>query len=141
MQKFKFCREFMVLMFFTAVFVVSVPTPVAAQDGGLLYVVEFKANEAGTPMTREQAIELLEGLIVPSLDALAKNGKIRAGGVLVGARSGVFIVGAKSHDEVTELVRSLPAWGVWEWEIMPLESFAHRSALETTVIQGLRAQK
>ncbi len=84
---------------------------------------------------------MLEKLIVPSLDNLAKEGKIRAGGLLVGARAGVFIAGAKSHDEVTELVRALPAWGGWDWKLTPLESFAHRTALETKVIQGLRAQK
>jgi hypothetical protein len=92
-------------------------------------------------VTRDQAIELLEGLIVPSLDALATNGKIRAGGLLVGARAGVFIVGAKSHIKVIEPVRALPAWGVSEWDITPLETFAHRAARETKIIQGLRAQK
>jgi hypothetical protein len=52
-----------------------------------------------------------------------------------------FIVAARSHDEVTDLVRALPAWGVWGWKVKPLESFAHRAALEKKVVQELRAKK
>ncbi len=129
------------LVLIIAVLMASTPPSVAAQGENMLYLVEFKATEAKPPTTREQAIELLEKLIVPSLENLAKDGKIHAGGALVGARAGVFIVGAKSHDEVTELVYALPAWGVWAWKVTPLDSFAHRADLEKKVVQGLRAQK
>jgi len=129
------------LVLIIAVLMASTPPSVAAQGENMLYLVEFKATEAKPPTTREQAIELLEKLIVPSLENLAKDGKIHAGGLLVGARAGVFIVGAKSHDEVTELVYALPAWGVWHWKVTPLDSFAHRADLEKKVVQGLRAQK
>jgi hypothetical protein len=107
----------------------------------MLYLVEFQANEAGTPTSPEQAAELLDQLIVPSLESLSTNGNIHAGGLLVGARSGVFIVAAKSHDEVTELVRALPAWGVWDWKVTPLEGFDHRAGLEKKVIQQIHAAK
>ncbi|TDJ70753.1 MAG: hypothetical protein E2O38_10160 [Proteobacteria bacterium] len=129
------------LVLIIAVLMASTPPSVAAQGENMLYLVEFKATEAKPPTTREQAIELLEKLIVPSLENLAKDGKIHAGGLLAGARAGVFIVGAKSHDEVTELVYALPAWGVWHWKVTPLDSFAHRADLEKKVVQGLRAQK
>ena len=129
------------LVLIIAVLMASTPPSVAAQGENMLYLVEFKATEAKPPTTREQAIELLEKLIVPSLENLAKDGKIHAGGALVGARAGVFIVGAKSHDEVVELVYALPAWGVWAWKVTPLDSFAHRADLEKKVVQGLRAQK
>jgi hypothetical protein len=104
-----------------------------------LYLVEFEATEAGAPTSRDQAITLLDQLIVPSLENLGKDGRIRAGGLLVGARAGVFVVGAKSHDEVTELVRALPAWGVWHWKVTPLDSFAHRADVEKKAVQKLRA--
>lgn len=112
----------------------------AAQDSDLLYLVEFEATDAGAPTSREQAIELLEQLIVPSLESLAKDARVSAGGLLVGARAGVLVVTAKSHDEVTGFVRALPAWGVWNWKVTPLESFAHRAGLEKQVVQQLRAQ-
>jgi hypothetical protein len=115
--------------------------PSGAAQGNMLYLVESEATEAGAPTTREQAVALLEQLIIPSLENLAKDGKIRAGGLFVGARAGVLIVGATSHDEVTDLVRALPAWGVWSWKVTPLESFAHRADLEKKVVRQLRAKK
>jgi|GEM_PF-361414 len=129
------------LALIATVLMASNPRPVAAEGDSMFYLVKFEATEAGAPTTREQAIELLDKLIVPSLEKLAKDGRIRAGGLLVGARAGVFVVSAKSHDEVTEFVRALPAWGVWNWKVTPLESFAHRADLEKKVIQELRAQK
>ena len=118
----------------------TTPPSVAAQ-GNMLYLVEFETSEAGAPTTREQAVALLEQLIIPSLENLAKDGKIRAGGLFVGARAGVLIVSATSHDEVTGIVRALPAWGVWGWKVTPLESFAHRANLEKKMVQKLRAKK
>ena len=129
------------LALMTMLLMTSAPPAGAAEGGDMLYLVEFKATEAGAPTTREQAIELLEQLIVPSLESLVKDAKIRAGGLLVGARAGVLVVAAKSHDEVTEFVRALPAWGVWDWKVTPLESFAHRADLEKQVVQQLRAQE
>ncbi len=120
--------------------VAVVPTPVSAQGEGMLYLVEFEASAAGAPAGPAQALALLETQIVPSLEALGKEGRIKAGGILVGARAGVFIVAAKSHDEVTAMVRALPAWGVWEWTVTPLESFASRAALEKKNTSALRAQ-
>ena len=137
MRGFKIFRVVMALSLVAMVGIVSSPAPAVAQGESMLYLVEFKANEAGVPSNPEQAIELLEQLIVPSLESLAADTKIRAGGLLVGSRAGVFLVAAKSHDEVTELVRALPAWGVWGWKVTPLESFTHRAELEKQVIKGL----
>jgi len=89
----------------------------------MLYLVEFEATQAGAPTSREQTIELLDKLVIPTLESLGK------------------VVGATSKDEVTELVRALPAWGIMQWKVTPLETFAHRADLEKKVVQGLRAQK
>ena len=107
----------------------------------MLYLVEFEATQAGAPTSREQTIELLDKLVIPTLESLGKDGKVLAGGIVAGARAGAFVVGAKSQDEVTELVRALPAWGIMQWKVTPLETFAHRADLEKQVVQGLRAQK
>ena len=141
MQNFARFMGIPALALIATVLMASNPIPVAAQGDSMLYLVKFEATEAGSPTTREQAIELLDKLVVPTLEKLTKEGRIRAGGLMVGARAGVFIVAAKSHDEVTELVRGLPAWGVWNWKVTPLESFAHRADLEKKVVQELRAQK
>ena len=107
----------------------------------MLYLVEFEATQAGAPTSREQTIELLDKLVIPTLESLGKDGKVRAGGIAGGTLAGAFVVGAKSKDEVTELVRALPAWGIMQWKVTPLETFAHRAYLEKKVVQGLRTQK
>jgi muconolactone delta-isomerase len=106
-----------------------------------LYLVEFEATEAGAPTNREQKIEQLEKLVIPTIESLGKDGKVRTGGVVAGSFAGAFVVGAKSNDEVTELVRALPAQGIMQWKVTPLETFAHRVDLEKKVVEGLRAQK
>ena len=107
----------------------------------MLYLVEFEATQAGAPTSREQTIELLDKLVIPTLESLGKDGKVRAGGIVVGTLAGAFVVEAKSKDEVSELVRALPARGIMQWKVTPLETFAHRADLEKQVVQGLRAQK
>jgi len=75
----------------------------------MLYLVEFEATQAGTPTSREQAIELLDKRIIPTLESLGKDAKVRAGGIAGDTLAGAFVVGAKSKDEVNEFVRALPA--------------------------------
>ena len=110
-------------------------------ESNMLYLVEFEATQGGAPTSREQTIELLDKLVIPTLESLGKDGKVRAGGIVVGTLAGAFMVGAKSKAEVTELVRALPAWGIMQWKVTPLETFAHQADLEKKVVQGLRTQK
>ena len=107
----------------------------------MLYLVKGVASQAGTPTMPAQAIELLQRQVIPSLEALAQHqtdGKILAGGIVVGARAAVFIVEAASHEEVTNLVRNLPFWGILEWEVTPLETFTHRATLERQQVEKLQ---
>jgi muconolactone delta-isomerase len=107
----------------------------------MVYLVEFEAAQAGTPTSRKQTIELLDTRIIPTLESLETEGKVRAGGIATGTLAGAFVVGAQSKDEVNELVRALPAWGIMQWKVTPLETFAHRADIEKKVVQGLRTQK
>ena len=45
----------------------------------MLYLVEFEATQAGAPTSREQTIELLDKLVIPTLESLGKDVKVRAG--------------------------------------------------------------
>ncbi len=112
-----------------------------ATNRDMLYLVEFEATQAGAPTNREQMIERLDTLVIPTLESLGKDSKVRAGGIVIDTLTGAFVVGAKSKDEVTELVRALPAWGIMQWKVTPLETFAHRADLEKKVVQELRTQK
>jgi len=111
------------------------------RNATMLYLVEFEATQAGAPTNREQTIDQLDKLVIPTLESLGKEGKVRAGGIAGGTLAGAFVVGAMSKDEVTELVRALPAWGIMQWKVTPLETFAHRADIEKKVVQGLRMQK
>jgi hypothetical protein len=106
-----------------------------------LYLVEFETATAGASTSREQMIERLDKLIIPTLENLGKDGKIRAGGITVDTLAGVFVVEAKSENEVTELLRALPAQGIIQWKVTQLETFAHRADIEKKTVQGLRTQK
>jgi hypothetical protein len=108
---------------------------------GTLHLVEFEAAQAGAPTNREQTIERLDKLVIPTLESLGKDGKVRAGGITIGTLAGAFVVEAKSKDEVSELLRALPAQGIMQWKVTPLETFAHWADIERKVVQGLLSQK
>ena len=86
-------------------------------------------------------IEQLDKLVIPTLERLGKDGKVRAGGMVVDTLAGAFVVEAKSKDEMTELVHALSAWSIMQWKVTPIETFAHRVDIEKKVVEGLRSQK
>ena len=88
----------------------------------------------------EEAFQLLQEIVVPSLDQLAKlkdEGKILAGGLPVGDRAVVFIVKAADNNEVDQLVRNIPLWPGMDWDVTPLQSFKGRASMESKAIQQL----
>jgi hypothetical protein len=81
---------------------------------------------------------LLKNVVLPTFDQLTKlekEGKI-TGGVPVGDRALVFIIEASSNEEVDNLLRSLPLWGVLEWKVVPLQTFEGRAAIESKIVEG-----
>ncbi len=89
----------------------------------------------------EEAVRVLEQLVLPGFDALIRleaDKKILAGGLPVGERAVAFIVEASSHDEVDRLLRGLPLWGVLEWKVTPLESFAGRAEQERAIVAAVK---
>jgi muconolactone delta-isomerase len=92
----------------------------------------------------EEAVEILEEVVLPTFDALMKleaQKKIVAGGLPVGDRAFVFIVEAASNEELDRLLRSIPAWGVLEWHVTPLQSFAGRAAQERDVVKQFKKRR
>ena len=84
---------------------------------------------------------MLEKGVLPTFDhliALESDSKIRAGGIPVADRALVFVVEASSNDAVDRLVRDIPAWGVFDWQVTPLVSFSERKAKEREVVEQLR---
>jgi hypothetical protein len=105
--------------------------------------VQYLVHGSGGPgfAGGEEALQVLEQGILPTFDhllALEKEGKILAGGLPVADRAFVFIVEASSNDEVDRLIRDLPAWGVLDWEVTPLQTLSGRAAKEREVVEQLR---
>jgi hypothetical protein len=89
----------------------------------------------------EEALKILEKIILPSFEALIKlegEKKILGGGLPVGERSFVFIMEASSNEELDEVLRTIPMWGALDWEVTPLTSFAARAAKERKVVKEIR---
>jgi muconolactone delta-isomerase len=86
----------------------------------------------------EEAVQVLENIVIPSLEQLAAEKKILAGGLPVGDRAVAFIMEAASHDEADQLVRSIPLWSGMDWEVTPLQSFAGRAAMESAAVHQIR---
>ena len=104
------------------------------------YLVE--AARGPLPASPEQAIALLEGTVIPHFEYMVRlksQGKLLAGGLPVGDRAFVCIIEAASNDEADRIVRDMPAWGVLEWKVTPLQSVEARAEMERKVLQTLKA--
>lgn len=92
----------------------------------------------------EGTIQVLEKGIIPTFDALLKleaEKKILAGGLPLGDRAFVFIADASSNEELDEVLRKLPAWGVLKWQVTALQSFAGRATQERKILTELKKGK
>jgi len=91
--------------------------------------------------SEEEAIEVLESVVLPSFTEfvrLEKEKKIIAGGLPVGDRSFVFIVEAKSNDELDRMLRRIPMWGTLDWEVTALQTFSGRAEQERQAVKELK---
>lgn len=89
----------------------------------------------------EEALYVLENIILPSFDILVKlekKKKILAGGLPVGDRAFTFVMEAASNEEVDRTLRGIPMWGSLEWEVVPLQSFEGRAAQERDIVKQLK---
>lgn len=99
------------------------------------------ASEGPGFSSPEEAIQVLEKGVLPTLDVLMKleaDNKIVAGGLPVGERKFVFILEASSSEEADQILRDIPAWGVFKWQVMPLQSFRGRAEKERSVVSDLK---
>jgi hypothetical protein len=94
------------------------------------------ASEGPGFASLEEALQILEEIVLPSFEALIKleaEKKILAGGLAVGERTFMFIIEASSNEELDEVLRNIPMWGSINWEVIPLTSFEARAAKERRV--------
>ena len=104
--------------------------------------MQYLVSATGSPglASPAETLKVLEDQVLPLFESLmrwAAEKKILAGGVPVGGRALVFIAEASSHSDLDRMLRSLPMWGLFKWEVMALESFAGRAAQEREFVQRL----
>lgn len=104
--------------------------------------MQYLVSGTGGPgfTTPAESLKALEDLVLPLFESLMRwsaEKKILAGGVPVGNRSLVFIIEAASHGELDRMLRSLPMWSRFTWDVTPLETFAGRAAQEREFVQRL----
>ena len=113
----------------------------AAERQKMKYLVT--ASEGPGWSTPEEALKVLEKGVLPTFDILLKleaEKRIVAGGLPVGERKLIFILEASSNEEVDQVLRDIPLWGVLKWEVIPLESFDGRAQKERSVLSELKKQ-
>jgi hypothetical protein len=104
--------------------------------------MQYLVSASGGPgyASPVETLKFLEDQVLPlfeSLMRLENKKRILAGGVPVGDRALVFIVEAASHGEVDRMLRILPMWSLFKWDVIALETFAGRAAQEREFVQRL----
>lgn len=126
-----------------AVLVLALGSVSLSADSALAGKYLVKGSGGPGPGSPAEAINLLEGLVIPTFDMLIKwekEGKI-VGGLPTGARAVVMIVEAESNHELDRMVRSLPLWPMLDWRVVPLESVAGRAEIERQIVKELKEGK
>ena len=106
------------------------------------YLVTAEYVDPGPLLPPQQLAQLIEQLVIPSFEALAKledEKKVLGGGIYAAARAGAFVLDVASHDEANRVVQSLPFWGVLKWTLVPLQGFRERAADERQAMERLKA--
>jgi hypothetical protein len=125
------------LLVAVAVIAATVSTGVAHADKSL--VVASAGPSFSSP---EEAIQILEGVVLPSFEYLAKleaDGKLVAGGLPVADRQFVFILDVESNAEADALLRAVPAWGLFTWNVTALQEMGDRLAMEREAVRKMKA--
>lgn len=104
------------------------------------FLVLMKLSEEGIGETVEENRDILEKLIVPSIEELEKmekKGMIR-GGFFEGQRSAAFIFSVSSEEELDDILTSLPSSAVFGIESIPIESIGDALARDRKALEGLK---
>jgi hypothetical protein len=106
-----------------------------------LYLVIGKYVDPGPLLPPPQLVQMVEKLVIPSFEALAKlqeHKKILGGGIVAGGRAGAFIVDVASNSELNRLLQELPFWGIISWKATPLQAFRERAADEQKAMDRIK---
>lgn len=104
------------------------------------FLIELDHAKQTAPSTPEAGRTFIDQIIFPTLDRadqLAREGRIVAGGPVVGRIALRFIAEVESPQAADALVSSLPLWPLAETRVTPLIAFAERRVHVETLRRGL----
>ena len=107
----------------------------------MLYLVSMAALETSL-LPSDQNVQILEKQLIPGIEAIIKlqdEKTILAGGVVVGGKSGVFIIEAASNEDLDRLLLSLPQWNLVKVDVTPLQSYSSRLPRSRETLKRLKA--
>lgn len=110
----------------------------------MLYLVQFEYVEPGPMYPPDQVTKMVDRTIVPSLEMVARyqeEGKILAAGVYAGSKGSAMILDVADHDELSQLLQSLPFWSIMRVRITPMQPFAQRHEQERRAVQFLQSEQ
>ena len=93
----------------------------------MLFYVHGRLRETAADLPRDRFLGMIASTW-ETLRQLEENGKVRAGGSLVGRNAGIVIVDVESHEELSALINRLPASAYLDWDVCPM--VPAQSALE-----------
>jgi muconolactone delta-isomerase len=105
------------------------------------FLVTGEYIELGAAQPPEQTAAMVEEVIIPSLEKWAEledEGRL-TGGVFAGERAGAFVLEADSHEEVGQILTSLPFWPLIKWQVKPLQSARSTAERERNLLAQLKA--
>ncbi|HPT73683.1 MAG TPA: hypothetical protein PKX52_02160 [Methanomassiliicoccaceae archaeon] len=104
------------------------------------FLVLMKLTEDGMGETADENKNILEKLIIPSIEDLLKMEKegIVRGGFFEGQRAAAFIFSVSSGEELDDMLSSLPCSAVFGIESMPLESLADALTRDRRILEDLK---
>ena len=109
----------------------------------MLFLVELDYVRSGPPPGPEDGIAFIERAILPTIaraERLVAEGKIVAGGPVLGRVALRLMLEAGSLEEADRLVSSLPLWAAAETRVTPLIAFEERRSHVQALRERLQGQ-
>lgn len=104
-------------------------------------MIILKLDEESYGGSSEESQAIVSEAVIPSLEKLRrleKEGKLK-GGFFNGQRAGAMMIDAKSDEDLDKILTDLPIWGIFDFEVVQLESFAEAQKRDEKIAKGLEA--
>ncbi len=107
----------------------------------MVYMVILKLDEESYGSSGKESQAMVSEAVIPSLKKLRKlekEGKVK-GGFFNGQRAGALMIDATSDEDLDKILSDLPIWGVFDFEVVKLESFQEAQERDEKIVKNLKA--